>query len=523
MKNKKDFVYLLVIVLVFMMLNFLVVFYSGNIYLTLGLVLALSIALAAILYKQLGKNRLKGIESYISKLNHMDFSKYKGMAIPVEIQEELDQLTKNIKENLKTQVEISTDIFHICEKLNAVSQESVASAESIASSVEVADSNTVEQAHMLSKTNELTQEILISLEKVEEDMIDKIQFISDSISTAQKGIENIEYIEERINLSRDMTSRSSKQVLKLKDYSDEIVGLIDLINSISKETNMLSLNASIEAARAGEHGKGFAIVAMEVGKLAKETEEVSSKIEGVIYTLKDEISSITKFMEEDMEHADENCSIMEDTSREFETIVDTLNTGKTSLEDIKDVTSKHNMMVEEVTTNIDKVTSFAQEIAAHMEETTAQVLEQHSRSQYLQEVVDEIMDNVYDMQQFVAGKVMEEKMLKAAYSIRDYVKKNNIDDEAIDKLLKTTEMDDICIADTSGVVRYRSNDDPTGFNLYEVDRSFLALKNGEKEYVVTPIKVRVEDGKLFKFLTVADEQKQLYQVGLSLDTLLENM
>ena len=194
MKNKKDFVYLLVIVLVFMMLNFLVVFYSGNIYLTLGLVLALSIALAAILYKQLGKNRLKGIESYISKLNHMDFSKYKGMAIPVEIQEELDQLTKNIKENLKTQVEISTDIFHICEKLNAVSQESVASAESIASSVEVADSNTVEQAHMLSKTNELTQEILISLEKVEEDMIDKIQFISDSISTAQKGIENMEYI-----------------------------------------------------------------------------------------------------------------------------------------------------------------------------------------------------------------------------------------------------------------------------------------------------------------------------------------
>ncbi len=55
------------------------------------------------------------------------------MAIPVEIQEELDQLTKNIKENLKTQVEISTDIFHICEKLNAVSQESVASAESRAS------------------------------------------------------------------------------------------------------------------------------------------------------------------------------------------------------------------------------------------------------------------------------------------------------------------------------------------------------------------------------------------------------
>ncbi len=76
-------------------------------------------------------------------------------------------------------------------------------------------------------------------------------------------------------------------------------------------------------------------------------------------------------------------------------------------------------MIKEVTTNIDKVTSFAQEIAAHMEETTAQVIEQHNRSQYLQEIVDNIMNSVYEMQQFVAGKVMEEKMLKAA----DYIKK----------------------------------------------------------------------------------------------------
>lgn len=523
MKDKRGFFNLFLAVLIFMLLNFLVVFYFNNIYLIIGGIVILSIVLTGILNKQLDKNKLKSIENYISKLNGMDFSKYKDEDIPKEIQDELEQLTNNIKENLKTQVEISTDIFHICEKLNAVSQESVASAESIASSVEVADSNTVEQAHMLNKTNELTHEILSSLEKVEEDMTDKIQFISNSITTAQKGIENIEYIEERINLSRDMTSRSLKQILKLKDYSDEIVGLIDLISSISKETNMLSLNASIEAARAGEHGKGFAIVAMEVGKLAKETEEVSSKIEQVIFTLKEEIDSITKFMEEDMKHADDNCSIMEETSQEFEGIVNILNTGKSSLEDIKDATGKHNLMIKEVTTNIDKVTSFAQEIAAHMEETTAQVIEQHNRSQYLQEIVDNIMNSVYEMQQFVAGKVMEEKMLKAADYIKNYVKDKAIDQKTIEKLLIDTGMDDIYITDSSGTVIYCSTKDAVGLNLYEVDKSFLALKEGNKDYMVTPIKVRVEDGKLFKFLTIVDENMQLYEVGLSLDSLLENM
>ncbi len=67
--------------------------------------------------------------------------------------------------------------------------------------------------------------------------------------------------------------------------------------------------------------------------------------------------------------------------------------------------------------------SFSEEIATHMEETTAQVLEQHNRSQYLQDVVEEITENVYKMQQFVAGKVMEEKMFNAVYYIKDYVKK----------------------------------------------------------------------------------------------------
>ncbi len=68
-----------------------------------------------------------------------------------------------MKENLKAQVEISTDLFHICEKLNAVSQESLAFTETIAASVETADLNTVEQSNMLNKSSELTNQVFSSL------------------------------------------------------------------------------------------------------------------------------------------------------------------------------------------------------------------------------------------------------------------------------------------------------------------------------------------------------------------------
>lgn len=522
MKTTKDYFQLFLIILIFMLLNFLAIFYLNEIYLILISIVVLTGILAIVIHKKFIIGEFDKVVEYVNHVDLMDFSKDKDLPISINVQESLEKLSRDMKENLKAQVEISTDLFHICEKLNAVSQESLAFTETIAASVETADLNTVEQSNMLNKSSELTNQVFSSLKSIEGEMIDKIESISNSINMAQNGIENVKYIEERIRQSSDMTQKLSKEILQLKDYSDEIVGLIDLINSISKETNMLSLNASIEAARAGEHGKGFGVVAMEVGKLAKETEEVSVKIEEIIYSLINGVDLIVKNMEKDMEYQDANCSIISETNEEFANIVEELNIGKNSLEDIKEATEKNNKTIEEVNANINKVASFSEEIATHMEETTAQVLEQHNRSQYLQDVVEEITENVYKMQQFVAGKVMEEKMFNAVYYIKDYVKnKGTINEEDVKKLLKETGMDDIYITDSQGIVKYTSNREAIGLDLYEADKSFLSLKEGKKEYIVTPIKIRVEDGALFKFLVVIDENKQLYEVGMALDSLLK--
>nr|WP_122309943.1 methyl-accepting chemotaxis protein [Pseudomonas syringae] len=85
-------------------------------------------------------------------------------------------------------------------------------------------------------------------------------------------------------LAREVLN-STQSMSALKQESNKIVGVLDVIKSVSQQTNLLALNAAIEAARAGEHGRGFAVVADEVRSLANRTQLSTQEIQNMISTL----------------------------------------------------------------------------------------------------------------------------------------------------------------------------------------------------------------------------------------------
>jgi methyl-accepting chemotaxis protein len=117
-----------------------------------------------------------------------------------------------------------------------------------------------------------------------------------AIKSTQQALNTVNSTVSGINSTRDVIRETEKRIKRLGERSQEISGVVNLINVIAERTHILALNASMHAASAGEAGRGFAVVADEVQRLAENARQATQQISALVSNIQLETADTVNTM-----------------------------------------------------------------------------------------------------------------------------------------------------------------------------------------------------------------------------------
>ncbi len=148
---------------------------------------------------------------------------------------------------------------------------------------------------------------------------------------------------------------SMEKIEELSAFAHEALDISGVIKAIAFQSKLLSLNASIETARAGEAGQGFAVVANEVGNLAKRSEEATKQISNVMGRLEAGITGIVESMQKSSSAAEVGSKAIETLDQRMSSIREHNDTVSGNASQIASVLEEQSIATHDVAIGISQI------------------------------------------------------------------------------------------------------------------------------------------------------------------------
>lgn len=165
------------------------------------------------------------------------------------------------------------------------------SATEIAASARQLEATVSEQAASTRQVMATTRTISTTSEELAATMESVSSSAGETADMAESGRSSLERMEAAMRQLMEATGTISSRLSIINGKANKISSVITTINTISDQTNLLSLNAAIEAEKAGEYGRGFSVVAREISRLADQTAIATQDIEHMVREMQSSVSS----------------------------------------------------------------------------------------------------------------------------------------------------------------------------------------------------------------------------------------
>ncbi|RJS58840.1 methyl-accepting chemotaxis protein [Bacillus sp. PK3_68] len=281
-------------------------------------------------------------------------------AIHSNRKDEIKQFTSNFQSAVSqlttmiTSIRSSSDsLTQAAEQLAEDNQSAQKSSEEIIRSIQEISLGSERQMQNNREAVKAIEEMAVGVQRIAES--------ASSIAEASSGVTELteaSYTQTNAAVSEiEEAARSildtNKEVVELGVMFKEVGKIVEVITSITDQTNLLALNAAIEAARAGEAGKGFAVVADEVRKLAEESKASAGQISDMLHNFELVTARVI-----------ENTKI---STKKAETSTEAVLKVEHSLQQIKDSIREVNKDIHEVSAVTEEMSAGTEEVLASME------------------------------------------------------------------------------------------------------------------------------------------------------------
>jgi methyl-accepting chemotaxis protein len=261
----------------------------------------------------------------------------------------------------------------IIEKIRSMSIHIAIDSTKLSNKIGQTTEKSTEQAEFSNLVSTTSNDANLAISEVSENT----QYVSDqtsrnlekakiAFSDLTEGADNIRKIAEKVEAFK-------LTVEELGQRSSKIMDLVSLINNISDQTNILSLNATIEAERAGKHGKGFAVVAAEVRELAK---KVKPATEVIVVNVSDMMKTVKKTQSETTEilqYSQETNDVVTKAASNFEAMMGDFEQSGDQLLKIAAAIEELSTNNADILTKVDNIDGLTNEVSSDMQSADTSV------------------------------------------------------------------------------------------------------------------------------------------------------
>lgn len=364
-----------------------------------AIVVLLAIIICFILGRRLMSPLVK-VSTIIEEIANGDINADFGMV--KESNDEIGLIIEKMKEltqslgNIVGKIRNSSDTMSANSyELNDTSSQTLAANNEISKAVEDVAEGSTGMAASISKINENllemsneTKDINASVDEIKNQTVavqDSSKIMNDKIKSMQDSSHKMD----------EGISAISKRIETVNTTVDKVSNIVSVIEEISSETNLLSLNASIEAARAGDAGKGFAVVAQEIRVLSDNTNTELENIKQIISSLVEEcrycVQASGTIVEDNAKQKEEIKAVLD----EFGSLDEQIQKTAEKADEIEELVTAMIELNDDITKSSNSLTDVSAANAAATEEMNANIEELNAMMHGVSEMAEH-MNNESD-------------------------------------------------------------------------------------------------------------------------------